>query len=1805
MRKSLLILSALLLTGSGLSAQSQQRALKESKAKARTEQVAHTRPDANHERTAKSAAKDYSDNGFLSITPFENYINFNLDASNPTLTRPLVIRNTSDEPMEGYIYAGQKADIQLGEPYFEGEAAYQWQNYYLANYFEVGGFGYAANYDEGELVKTNLATGEFVYREGHYDDYYSLTYDGTTFWASDGNYIVALDASLAPTGKKIYVGYYSYVTYTGTELVAVENYGARRVKGFDTNGNLTNDYGTLPFGVWTANYEPATGLIWVKNDNYPTAIRLHDGKATVEAIAQFDGLIVGFDNEGNPYLNYFNNYNDYEELLFKATKFSIWPKGISLSQSSFSLQPGEQTTIYITATAEGGSQAVTIYAKDCKNTNTLFRRTINIDADLDEAYEKRVPQFAAYIGLSDTDTVWVKNTGIAPITLKNTPELSSTTYFQIEDVLYPIGFSNNKLYSGDSVGYIVRFATLATGNYAATLNVGNSIKIEINLKGTGKDFDYTVANNNPSGEIANCELTVADRIQNNMDIPLILMAEVTKTLSEVIFNINTVDYCSEMSWDLEDANGNIIYSVPEGTYTNSYEYYSHVLLLAPGDYKINMYDSYGDGWRSEGDSYGSISVSIGDQTLLEGATVEDIDDDWENDFSATAELTIPSSYFKQFSTIAANTSIDNFDFPISYVNESDETTIGVFVEDIDWPITTFTLTTSGVVAPELTVDEEIDLGGLYPDQTNTIVVPVTNGGCAPLTVSAIQLTGDNHNIVLYDSDNEMTTTGFSYDQVVNPGSTVDLKLAAITYGEIGAEVTDELQITTSAGNATVQLKSVNLGLPVATVKYIDKDTIPCTQTGAVTLVDTVKNTGTGTLVISEPVKISWQPGTCNDAYVSILNGDNIIFSSSLYSRDKNIYSIFPAGDYNVKIYNYSGGSGTLSVVSGSKTLLSVDVTETSKASFTLADADIVTHSIAAGDSVAVAMEFIPYTGNWTSAQSFIYPIATNDPNYSTIELNGQIRVVRAPELVYPETIDFGEVVSYASVDLNDVIENTGCGEWYIDNCSIVEEGVTAFAASTEAVYFEPTDEPGTEYTATLRVSYYYNTTATVNKTFDITLKGKSIAAPQVDLDDYPVIELTAEPGDKTVSTSVTITNTGASDLIITDATLTNLYAYTGTGTRYGNIYWGLDRKKVDDNGDVSWSTVKSVAAGTYTAAGQTINSFSDVLPAGEYRLYMYDNYGYGWNNGYITIEMEDGTVLLKAQVPSNAQYKYFYFNVAERKSYTVAPGNSVDIDIEIPVEGLEANPYPYEFITRLNTNAGDPTFQEIPITVNVTIDEVFAYDFNKTENGKPKVVFEPVHVGKYSYSSITLRNQGTVDVDIYNIPYFKEGVGSAFDVSYDHDYVAVGDSLKFSLNFYSEDAGVFRDTLYLEHYNPIEDEYVLDTIALYAVANNTSVISVSTPFAKRYAVANDTIAVNVTFDGTVVVVEDDELELMPQMKMNTGNFAVLDSTALLDSRDDLYTLTFLYAVQSADNVALFDYTEDSVYMNYHVVEVDGSDIVDTIALPAVGTFARTFPVTIDNKAPQIAGFDLSQDGMNVDLTIKFNEEVIGFDQSGIKLTGATLNSLKTKDNITFTASVTLQPCVDITVGINATLKDLAGNSKKLSQSKEIPAIHSYTTTDVAATCTEDGYTLSVCSLCKHEEKSNTVAATGHKPGEPTIEVKVPATETAEGKCDTVVVCTVCGTELSRTEGVIPATGNGGGNINAIAEESAGALVYAQDGAIVVEVAEADGCEISVIDINGRVIAKANATSTRTVIPMPTAGVYMVNFEQETTKVVLP
>ncbi len=87
-----------------------------------------------------------------------------------------------------------------------------------------------------------------------------------------------------------------------------------------------------------------------------------------------------------------------------------------------------------------------------------------------------------------------------------------------------------------------------------------------------------------------------------------------------------------------------------------------------------------------------------------------------------------------------------------------------------------------------------------------------------------------------------------------------------------------------------------------------------------------------------------------------------------------------------------------------------------------------------------------------------------------------------------------------------------------------------------------------------------------------------------------------------------------------------------------------------------------------------------------------------------------------------------------------------------------------------------------------------------------------------------------------------------------------------------------------------------------------------------------------------------------------------------------------------------------------------------------------------------------------------------------------------------------------------------------------------TTETTEVTCNTDGvivYTATVEFNGKTWSDTRTVAisATGHTPAEAVIENEVAATCTTDGSYDTVVYCSVCGSELSRTTTVIPATGH--------------------------------------------------------------------------------
>ena len=76
--------------------------------------------------------------------------------------------------------------------------------------------------------------------------------------------------------------------------------------------------------------------------------------------------------------------------------------------------------------------------------------------------------------------------------------------------------------------------------------------------------------------------------------------------NEVVLQLNTGDWASEVSWSITYSLGNLIDSTSQ-TYADSTTYYDTICLIN-GCYNFNMFDTYGDGWQ--GGSY-QLSDSLG------------------------------------------------------------------------------------------------------------------------------------------------------------------------------------------------------------------------------------------------------------------------------------------------------------------------------------------------------------------------------------------------------------------------------------------------------------------------------------------------------------------------------------------------------------------------------------------------------------------------------------------------------------------------------------------------------------------------------------------------------------------------------------------------------------------------------------------------------------------------------------------------------------------------------------------------------------------------------------------------------------------------------------------------------------------------------------------------------------------------------------------------------------------------------------------------------------------------------------------
>jgi len=111
--------------------------------------------------------------------------------------------------------------------------------------------------------------------------------------------------------------------------------------------------------------------------------------------------------------------------------------------------------------------------------------------------------------------------------------------------------------------------------------------------------------------------------------------------------------------------------------------------------------------------------------------------------------------------------------------------------------------------------------------------------------------------------------------------------------------------------------------------------------------------------------------------------------------------------------------------------------------------------------------------------------------------------------------------------------------------------------------------------------------------------------------------------------------------------------------------------------------------------------------------------------------------------------------------------------------------------------------------------------------------------------------------------------------------------------------------------------------------------------------------------------------------------------------------------------------------------------------------------------------------------------------------------------------------------VQCDLCDAVSDSLTVAVGAVDPTVHSWDFGNVTtpATCLADGVKTYTCQNDANHTKTEPVPATGHTAGTPVEKNRVEPSCDVAGSYDSVVYCTVCHAEISRTPNVIPATGH--------------------------------------------------------------------------------
>ncbi len=229
-------------------------------------------------------------------------------------------------------------------------------------------------------------------------------------------------------------------------------------------------------------------------------------------------------------------------------------------------------------------------------------------------------------------------------------------------------------------------------------------------------------------------------------------------------------------------------------------------------------------------------------------------------------------------------------------------------------------------------------------------------------------------------------------------------------------------------------------------------------------------------------------------------------------------------------------------------------------------------------------------------------------------------------------------------------------------------------------------------------------------------------------------------------------------------------------------------------------------------------------------------------------------------------------------------------------------------------------------------------------------------------------------------------------------------------------------------------------ITIDSYLSEARVTGVSAGTANGSYKADDTIAINITFDTNVDVTDT------PVLHLETG---ATDRDAAYASGTGSTTLTFNYTVQAGDTSSDLEYKDvNSLVLGGGTIRNKGKTIDAVLTLPtpgAAGSLGNAKAIVIDTTSPQVAtvenpGAGAYKAGQNLDFKIKFSENVtitgtgstLSIDIGGVSKTA--VYQSKTADSITYRYTVQNgdNDSDGITMGLIAingtTITDVAGNS---------------------------------------------------------------------------------------------------------------------------------------------------------------------------------